>query len=155
MVQGTKRRFHGLRGQGAQSSLSASLVYFSEIRQLRVFGATDPQITMTCEQLAGKLAQFEPQASAVDIARLSLLILNSCSDESLLNDDEYLRAAIRAASFRLDAVADQHAAMACELDLLCQDGPVRFSPDQIWTLLRAVKVQSQLLELYTSVPAFA
>jgi len=142
-------------GQEVQSSLSVSLVYFSEIRQLRVSGTTDPQITMTCEQLAGKLAQFQPQASAVDIARLSLLILNSCSDESLLSDDEYLRTAIRAANFRLDAVADQHSAMSCELDLLCQDGPVRFSPDQIWTLLRAVKVQSQLLELYTNAPAFA
>lgn len=108
---------------------------------------------MTCEQLAGKLALLQPHASSVEIARLSLLILNACGDESLLSDVEYLRTACRAASFRLEAVADQHSAMSCELDQLCKDGPVRFSPDQIWILLRAVKVQSQLLELYTGSPA--
>jgi len=110
---------------------------------------------MTCEQLAHELASIQPQASSVDIARLCLLILNSCDDESQLHDEAYLRTACRAAGFRLEAVADQHSAMSCELDLLCQDGPVRFSPDQIWVLLRAVKVQSQLLELYTGRPAFA
>jgi len=84
---------------------------------------------------------------------MCLLILTATKDSSTLYNDETLRAAWRAASFRLDAAADQHAAMSDELEGLCADGPVRFSPDQIWILLRAVKVQSQLLELYTEIPA--
>jgi len=108
---------------------------------------------MNCEQLANRLGFFHPQASPTDIARLCLLILNACENEALLRDDEYLRTASRAAGFRLEAAADQHSAMSQELEKLCEDGPVRFSPDQIWTLLRAVKVQSQLLELYTASPA--
>jgi hypothetical protein len=136
------------------SYLSAFLVHFSkETAFLRAFDARPLGTVMTCEQLAGRLAKLHPDASAIDIARLSLLILNACDDSSLLRDEEFLQTACRAASFRLEAVADQHLAMSCELELLCQDGPVRFSPDQIWTLLRAVKVQSQLLELYTQSPA--
>jgi len=110
---------------------------------------------MTCEILAGRLAALQPELSATDVARLCLLILNSCVDVSELSDDASLKSAVRAANFRLEAVADQHSAMAEELDAMCVDGPVRFSPDQIWTLLRAVKVQSQLLELYTNTPAMA
>ena len=108
---------------------------------------------MTCQELAEKLAYMQPDASSTDIARFCLLILNSTNDSSLLDDEDNLRAAWRAASFRLEAAADQHAAMSSELECLCQDGPIRFSPDQIWTLLRAVKVQNQLLELYTELPA--
>ncbi len=110
---------------------------------------------MTCQELAEKLANLQPAASSTDIARLCLLILNSASDSSALQDDDYLQTAHRAACFRLEAAADQHAAMSDELESLCQDGPVRFSPDQIWTLLRAVKVQNQLLELYSESPSFA
>lgn len=108
---------------------------------------------MTCQELAEKLARIQPDASSADIARLCLLILNAATDDAILDDDETLLTARRAANFRLQAAADQHAAMSDELAELCKDGPVRFSPDQIWTLLRAVKVQSQLLELYTETPA--
>ena len=108
---------------------------------------------MNCQELAHKLEQIQPDASPTDIARLCLLILNATSDHSSLHCEESLRTAWRAASFRLEASADQHAAMSTELDELCQGGAVRFSPDQIWTLLRAVKVQSQMLELYTEMPA--
>jgi hypothetical protein len=110
---------------------------------------------MNCQELAGKLAELQPQASPADIARLCLLILNSAKDPSVLRDEESAIAAWRTACFRLEAAADQYAAMSSELGELCQDGPVRFSPDQIWTLLRAVKVQNQLLELYTEAPVFA
>ena len=66
-----------------------------------------------------------------------------------LLDDNALAVACKSAAFRLEAAADQQAAVTDELDKMCGDGPVRFSPDQIWTLLRAVKVQSQIIDLYT------
>ncbi len=83
------------------------------------------------------------------------MILNQCDDPSELKDDSKLLRAWKNASFRLEAAADQHAAVADELDHMCVDGPIHFSPDQLWTLLRAVKVQGQILELYTEHSALA
>jgi hypothetical protein len=83
------------------------------------------------------------------------MILNQCEQTADLKDDNQLVRAWKNASFRLEAAADQHSAVADELDQMCADGPIQFSPDQLWTLLRAVKVQSQILELYTDYPALA
>ena len=110
---------------------------------------------MTCHELAQRLSQLQPNLSQVDIARLALMILTQSSDANCLADDADLMAAWKNATFRLEAASDQHAAVAEELDSMCSDGPVQFSPDQLWVLLRAVKVQSQILELYTDQPAFA
>ena len=108
---------------------------------------------MNCQELANRLALLYPKTTPHEIARMCLLILTSAKNPLTLQSDEALKTAWRAASFRLDAAADQHAAMTAELEGLCADGPIRFSPEQIWILLRAVKVQSQLLELYTEIPA--
>ncbi|MGI9470222.1 MAG: hypothetical protein ACR2NZ_01735 [Rubripirellula sp.] len=110
---------------------------------------------MTCHQLAKRLADLRPDLSAIDIARLSLMILSQTDDASMLDSDDALLAAWKHATFRLEAASDQHAAVAEELDSLCADGPIQFTPDQLWVLLRAVKVQSQVLELYTDQPALA
>ena len=111
---------------------------------------------MTCHELAKRLSELQPELGPVDIARLSLMILTQCDDGTdLLGDDDALIAAWKNSTFRLEAASDQHAAVAEELDKMCSDGPVKFSPDQLWVLLRAVKVQSQILELYTDTPALA
>ncbi len=108
---------------------------------------------MSCEELAARIAQLAPDLPPTEVARLCLLILHAVSDPSTLRDEAELHRHWRSAAFRLDAAADQHAAMAMELEQLCGDGPVRFHPDQIWTLLKAVKIHSQILELYTGEPA--
>lgn len=110
---------------------------------------------MTCHELAKRLSELQPKLSAVDIARLSLMILSQCQDWKQLSDDAGLMSAWKNATFRLEAASDQHAAVAAELDSMCGHGPVQFTPDQLWVLLRAVKVQSQILELYTDEPALA
>lgn len=110
---------------------------------------------MTCHDLAKRLSELQPELSQADIARLALMIFTQCSTPEELLDDEALMAAWKHATFRLDAASDQHAAVAEELDSICSDGPVQFTPDQLWVLLRAVKVQSQILELYTDQPALA
>ncbi|TWT80103.1 hypothetical protein CA13_15160 [Planctomycetes bacterium CA13] len=110
---------------------------------------------MTCHELANRLASLRPELQAVEVARLSLLILIQAEDAGKLDDDEVLLKAWKNASFRLEAAADQHAAVAEELEQMCSSGPVAFTPDQLWILLRAVKVQSQILELYTDQPALA
>ena len=110
---------------------------------------------MTCHDLAQRLLDLQPDLSPVDVARLSLMILIQCDDVGKLSDDEFLMSAWKNATFRLEAASDQHAAVAQELEGICSDGPVQFTPDQLWVLLRAVKVQSQILELYTDEPALA
>jgi len=109
---------------------------------------------MTCQEIARHLADLHPEMSQAQIAQLCLLVLRSNGPE-LLDDQASVAKAARAATFRLDAATDQHAAMTSELEAIFGEGPVRFSADQIWTLLRAVKVQSQLLELYAGMPAMA
>ena len=110
---------------------------------------------MTCHDLVKRLSELQPELSQADIARLALMIFTQCPDPSGLSDDAVLMSAWKNATFRLEAASDQHAAVAEELDSMCSDGPVQFSPDQLWVLLRAVKVQSQILELYTDQPALA
>ena len=110
---------------------------------------------MTCHEIAQRLETLRPELSPIDIARLTVMILNLTDDTRELNDDAKLISAWKNASFRLDSASDQHAAVADELDLLCGDGPIEFSPNQLWVLLRAVKVQSQILEIYTDQPALA
>ena len=110
---------------------------------------------MTCHDLAKRLSELQPDLSPIDVARLALMILTQSDDTGALADDDGLKSAWKNASFRLEAASDQHAAVAMELESICDDGPVQFTPDQLWVLLRAVKVQSQILELYTDQPALA
>jgi hypothetical protein len=110
---------------------------------------------MTCHELAQRLLELQPDLSSIDVARLALMILTQCDDARQLSDDAVLIAAWKNATFRLEAASDQHAAVAEELEAMCSDGPVQFTPDQLWVLLRAVKVQSQVLELYSDQPALA
>ncbi len=110
---------------------------------------------MTCHELAQRINAIHPELPPAEVARLSLLILTQTTDTQELAEEASLMRAWKNASFRLEAAADQHAAVADELEQLCNSGPISFTPDQLWILLRAVKVQSQLLDLYTDQPALA
>jgi hypothetical protein len=103
---------------------------------------------MNCQDLASRIQRLQPDADARDVARLCLLLANSTDDVGKLNDDLFLTAAWREMGLRLQAATDQHAAMTEELESLAKSEPQRFTPDQIWTLIRAIKVQSQILQLY-------
>ncbi len=108
---------------------------------------------MNCHDLAKRLSELQPELGAVDVARLTLMILTQCEEIHQLSDESALHAARLNATFRLEAASDQHAAVAEELNSICNDGPVQFTPDQLWILLHAVKVQSQILELYMDQPS--
>ncbi|MEM9367224.1 MAG: hypothetical protein AAGD07_14630 [Planctomycetota bacterium] len=110
---------------------------------------------MSCDQLARRIAEQRPDLPQVEVARLCVLILNQHPDPSDWDSESSLQRVWQNVRFRLEAVTDQHAAVAAELDALAGDQPTTFDPDQLWTLLRAVKVQSQILELYTDTQAFA
>jgi hypothetical protein len=107
---------------------------------------------MTCQQLAQRIEQLQPDAGVRDVARLCLLLANISDDVTKLEDDNMLTSAWREASLRLQAATDQHAAMTEELESLARSDPREFTPDQIWVLIRAIKVQGQILQLYLGEP---
>ncbi len=110
---------------------------------------------MCCHTLAKRIAEQRPDLADVEVARLCVMILNQYPDPNDWSDDQTLQSVWQNVSFRLEAATDQHAAVATELERLNADRPTAFDPDQLWTLLRAVKVQSQILELYTNTEVFA
>ena len=103
---------------------------------------------MNCQELASRIQQLQPDAATRDVARLCLLLANSTDDVGKLDNERQLTAAWREMGLRLQAATDQHAAMTEELESLAKSDPRRFTPDQIWVLIRAIKVQSQILQLY-------
>ena len=107
---------------------------------------------MHCHELAQRIEAFHPAASARDVARLCLLLANSADDVASLRDEQTLAQSWREISLRLQAATDQHAAMTAELETLSQSHAGELGHEQIWTLLRALKVQSQVLQLYLGAP---
>ena len=103
---------------------------------------------MTCEQLAARIQALQPQAPPRDVARLCLLLTNYAPETGALEHADLLSAAWRDVGIRLQAATDQHAAMTEDLERLAATDPREFSAAQIWVLLRAIKVQSQILQLY-------
>jgi hypothetical protein len=103
---------------------------------------------MKCTDLASRIERLRPGADAVDVARLCLLLSNSAENISDLSDDSRLAAAWKEMDLRLQAATDQHAAMTEELETLARSDPKQFSSEQVWVLIRAIKVQSQILQLY-------
>ena len=113
----------------------------------------DGAAKMKCAELAKRIESIRPEADARDVARLCLLLTNSSYELGELGDDQALTHAWQEMDLRLQAATDQHAAMTEELECLARSDPQRFTPDQIWILIRAIKVQSQILQLYIGEPA--
>ena len=107
---------------------------------------------MKCTDLAKRIEEFRPGADVRDVARLCLLLSNASDIEMLSNDDQ-LTTAWQEMDLRLQAATDQHAAMTEELEQLAQSDPREFRPEQVWVLIRAIKVQSQILQMYLGQPA--
>lgn len=103
---------------------------------------------MNCHDLAQRIEKLQPEAMPRDVARLCLLLTNFVDDTETLRDDKVLTQAWQDMGIRLQAATDQHAAMTEELELLAKSDPEKFTPDQIWILIRAIKVQSQVLQIY-------
>jgi len=107
---------------------------------------------MNCQVLAEKILALQPDASTQDVARLCLLLSNNSEKLEEFEEVEKLRIAWNEISMKLQAATDQHAAMTQELEELASSDPEKFSRDQIWVLIRAIKVQSQVLQMYVGQP---
>ncbi|MBN1590268.1 MAG: hypothetical protein JW888_12205 [Pirellulales bacterium] len=107
---------------------------------------------MTCHDLAERIEEMQPDAKPSDVARLCLLLTNHVETIDGLHDQETLAEAWQEMGIRLQAATDQHAAMTEDLEQLAETDPSVFDMEQIWVLLRAIKVQSQVLQLYVGRP---
>lgn len=107
---------------------------------------------MDCQSLAEKIQKLQPHASTQDVARLCLLLANDSDKLDGFDEVEKLRSAWSEIGMKLQAATDQHAAMTQELEDLASSDPEKFSRDQIWVLIRAIKVQSQVLQMYVGQP---
>lgn len=108
---------------------------------------------MKCQELAQRIQELQPEAPIQDVARLCLLLTNQTEHLEVLADSLALKAAWKEAGLKLQAATDQHAAMTQELEALASSDPEKFTRDQIWILIRAIKVQSQVLQMYVGEPA--
>lgn len=102
----------------------------------------------TCE-LAQKIQLRRPEQSPEDVARKCLMFLNSVDEPDILANDDVFNEVWSDVEIKFKAATDQHAAMTGELEQLACSDPRKFSPDQIWVLVRAIKVQSQVLRLFS------
>jgi len=107
---------------------------------------------MRCEELARRIEDLQPDAVPRDVARLCLLLTNAVEDVNELENESRLSQAWQEMSLKVQAATDQHAAMTEELEDLARGDPQEFSPDQVWVLIRAIKVQSQILQMYVGQP---
>jgi hypothetical protein len=105
-------------------------------------------MSLTCRELAERIERMQPEAHPREVARLCLLLLTYTDNAAQLEDDDELVRLWQQMSIRLQASTDQHAAMTDELDELAHTDPSQFGMDQMWVLIRAIKVQSQVLQLY-------
>jgi hypothetical protein len=110
------------------------------------------QVTMSCTELAQRIERMQPSATPQDVARLCLLLTNSVDDLVRLRDARELGDAWKRTGLKLQVATDQHAAMTQELEELAASDPQHFNQDQIWILIRAIKVQSQILQMYVGHP---
>jgi len=103
---------------------------------------------VNCHELARRIEKLQPEATPLEISRVCLMIYNVVEDNSQLLNDEFLFDAWADISMRVQAATDQHQAVTEELQDLAKSDPQKFSPEQIWILVRAIKVQSQVLQMY-------
>ena len=89
-----------------------------------------------------------PGAQASEVFRLAMLLCHAAPSLEAL-DDRALRAKLLSdIQLQIAMHEDQHSAIACELDSLASTEPCDFNVNHLWTLIRAIKVQSQLLNFY-------
>ena len=103
---------------------------------------------MKCTDLAKRIEEIRPGADVRDVARLCLLLTNASEDLTTLTSDQVLASAWKQMDLRLQAATDQHAAMTRELEFLARTDTHPLTTDQIWVLIRAIKVQGRMLQLY-------
>lgn len=103
---------------------------------------------MDARQLVEAVDKLYPGYAPAEQLRIGLLLSQQCPDLEELSNPVKLQQQCSEIALQLNAASDQHAAVAGELDALATTAPCEFTPDHLWSLVRALKVQSQILNMY-------
>lgn len=103
---------------------------------------------MRLTQLIEELQGLEPAADDVYIARAALLLAKENDDLSKFENTDTLQSSYRSMCMRMSSLHDQQAAISLELNALAESAPCEFNPQHVWTLVRGIKIQTQILDHY-------
>jgi hypothetical protein len=115
--------------------------------RLGIAAVVDSPATATIE-IIRRLTRLYPHYGQAELLRLALLLSLHHPEVQAERSEAELRAVCQEIVLQCSAAGDQHAAVADELDSLAATAPCEFSPQHVFTLVRAIKVQSQVLNLY-------
>ena len=104
---------------------------------------------MRLSQLIERLHEQLPRACDRQIACFAMLLCDRDPKLKCLANNADFKSLLNAIQLRLHSIDDQHAAVANELEQLALTQPCEFEPKHVWTLIRAVKVQSQFVDMLT------
>ncbi len=102
-------------------------------------------------QLIERLYQQLPESSDRHVACLAMLLCDRDPHLKCLASEGEFLALLDEVQLRMQSLDDQHAAVAHELDQLALTQPCEFEPKHVWTLIRAIKVQSQCVDMLTGI----
>ena len=104
---------------------------------------------MRLTQLIERLHQQLPTMSERQIACLAMLYCDRDPHLNSLQEAVEFSRLVDDIQLRMQSIDDQHAAVVSELDELASSQPCEFEPKHVWTLIRAIKVQSQFVDMLT------
>ncbi len=102
---------------------------------------------MQIYEIIDRLACLCGHRDESELLRIAFLISLRVECLSALDEAE-LASHFDAVSSDLQIATEQHASVSEELDQLADTMPCEFSPDHVWTLVRAIKAQSRFLQMY-------
>lgn len=106
---------------------------------------------MNASQLVNRIAELRSDLDPSEQLRFALIIAMQPGGLEQYISRESLEQACHDVACQISATSDQHAAVAAELESLAETEPSDFSPNHLWMLVKAIKVQSQILDLYLGV----
>jgi hypothetical protein len=106
---------------------------------------------MSLSLLIDQLSTQLPGATERRLACLAMLMSDRFPTSECLADRTKFLSLLEEINLKIQSLDDQHAAVALELDSLAATEPCEFEPKHVWTLIRAIKVQSQFVDFLTGV----
>ena len=103
---------------------------------------------MKLSKIVERLENLLPDADPAHLARMAMLMINELHTSEVLENEFLLSQVTDELKLRLSAATDQLTAVAQDLQELTRTDPREFNRDQIWILIRALKVQNQILNMY-------
>ena len=100
---------------------------------------------MRLETLVERLREIEPETDDIGLATLALVILKRSSVAGPANSVEE---ACRSARCGIQTLQDQWYAAQREVDELASETACEYQPQQLFAVVRQVRAQGQLLDLF-------